>query len=224
MSSGIKVLTLGNNFLRILGGIWITLKISIISIVLSIVLGLVLGIIMKSKNKFIKFLTKFYLETVRIMPQIVLLFIVYFGFTTSFGLEITSVEASIIVFTFWGVAEMGDLVRGALSSISKHQYESASALGLNNYQVYKYIIVPQTLRRLIPLAINLTTRMIKTTSLVLLIGVEEVLKVSQQIIEANRYTVPSAALWIYLAVFIIYFLICFPISKLSQVLEKRWSK
>lgn len=224
MSSGIRVLTLGNNFQRIIGGICVSLKISLISIILSIILGLILGIIMRSENKLIKLITKFYLEIVRIMPQLVLLFLVYFGFTTSFGLNISSTDAAIIVFTFWGVAEMGDLVRGSLASIEKHQYESARAIGLNNYQVYFYIIIPQTLRRLIPLAINLTTRMIKTTTLVLLIGVEEVLKVSQQIIEANRYEVPDAALWIYIAVFIIYFFICFPISKLAQVLEKRWSK
>jgi polar amino acid transport system permease protein len=77
--------------------------------------------------------------------------------------------AAIIVFVFWGTAEMGDLVRSALISIPKHQYESAKALGLSRAQTYRYIILPQTLRRLLPLSINLITRMIKTTSLVMMI-------------------------------------------------------
>jgi hypothetical protein len=89
-------------------------------------------------------------------------------------------------------------VRGALISIPKHQCESSEALGLTKAQTYWYIIIPQTVRRLIPLSINLITRMIKTTSLVLMIGVVEVLKVAQQIIEANRMasrTLRSASIW-----------------------------
>ena len=117
---------------------------------------------------------------------------------------------------------MSDLVRGALISIPKHQYESSEALGLSNVQTYWYIIIPQTLRRLIPLSINLITRMIKTTSLILMIGVVEVLKVSQQIIEANRMSSPNAAFGIYLVVFLLYFFACWPISMLAKYLEKRW--
>ena len=93
---------------------------------------------------------------------------------------------------------------------------------MTKVQIFLYIVIPQTLRRLIPLAINLTTRMIKTTSLIVMIGVVEVLKVAQQIIEANRYTVPDAALWIYGTIFFLYFLACWPISLLASWLEKRW--
>ena len=117
---------------------------------------------------------------------------------------------------------MGDLVRGALISIPRHQYDSAAALGMTRMQTFFYIIVPQTVRRLLPLAINLTTRMIKTTSLVVLIGMVEVLKVGQQIIDVNRFDYPTAALWIYGVVFILYFLVCWPISLLAKRLEQRW--
>ena len=107
-------------------------------------------------------------------------------------------------------------------SIPVHQYESAAALGLTGMQTYRYIVLPQTVRRLIPLSINLITRMIKTTSLVLMIGVVEVLKVAQQIIEANRMSSPNAAFGIYLSVFALYYLACRPISLLAAHLEKRW--
>lgn len=174
------------------------------------------------KNPITKAILRIYLEIVRIMPQMVLLFLVFFGTTRAFGWDLSGENASIIVFTFWGAAEMSDLVRGALISIPKHQYESSEALGLSKVQIYWYIIIPQTLRRLIPLSINLITRMIKTTSLILMIGVVEVLKVSQQIIEANRMSSPNAAFGIYLVVFLLYFFACWPISMLAKYLERRW--
>ena len=76
--------------------------------------------------------------------------------------------------------------------------------------------------RVIRLMLNGITRMIKTTSLVLMIGVVEVLKVAQQIIEANRMASPNAAFGIYLVVFLLYFLACWPISLLASYLEKKW--
>jgi polar amino acid transport system permease protein len=139
-----------------------------------------------------------------------------------FNLNISAELSAVLVFSFWGTAEMGDLVRGALISIPKHQYESSAALGMSKAQTYLYIIVPQTLRRLIPLSINLITRMIKTTSLVMMIGVVEVLKVAQQIIEANRMSSKNAAFGVYAAVFLLYFLVCFIISRIAGVLERRW--
>lgn len=219
---GIRVLFMGNNFIRLLGGLWVTIRLSLVSILLSVLLGILLGVVMTFKNPVTKCLSRVYLEFIRIMPQLVLLFLVYFGATKAFGLNLSGETSAVIVFTLWGTAEMGDLVRGALISIPKHQYESGAALGMENAQIYRYIIIPQTLRRLIPLSINLATRMIKTTSLIVMIGVVEVLKVGQQIIEANRYTVPDSALWIYVTIFFMYFLVCWPVSILAGRLEKKW--
>ena len=220
---GIDVLFKGTNFVRLLSGLWVAVRISLISVIISIVLGLVVGVLMTSKNRVLKVIFRIYLGIVRIMPQMVLLFIVYFGTTRVFGWNLEAEVSAILVFSFWGIAEMGDLVRGALISIPKIQYESAMALGMDGKQIYYHVILPQTIRRLIPLSINLITRMIKTTSLVMMIGIVEVLKVAQQIIEANRRSSPNAAFGIFAVVFLLYFLICWPISKLSVYLEKRWS-
>ena len=219
---GLEVLLKGKNLFRILGGLWVAVRISMISVAISIPLGIVLGILMTWKNPVCRAILRVYLEIVRIMPQMVLLFIVYFGTTRAFGWNLSGELSSIIVFTFWGTAEMSDLVRGAIISIPQHQYESAGSLGLTKVQTYRYVILPQAVRRLIPLSINLITRMIKTTSLVLMIGVVEVLKVAQQIIEANRMSSPNAAFGIYLTIFILYFLVCWPISMLAKHLENRW--
>lgn len=218
---GISVLFKGNNFLRLCQGLWVTLRISLIAMIFSIILGFILGMIMTSKNKVVKLICRIYLEIVRIMPQLVLLFLVYFGAAKHLGMNMPGELAAVIVFTFWGTAEMGDLVRSALISIPKHQYESGYGLGLTKLQVFIYIIFPQTIRRLLPSAINLLTRMIKTTSLVVLIGVVEVVKVGKQIIDASRYTASDSALWVYGAIFLMYFGICFPFSRLSAFLGKK---
>ncbi|MBS6560495.1 MAG: amino acid ABC transporter permease [Clostridiales bacterium] len=218
---GLQVLFQGNNFLRLLQGLFVSLRISLVAMVLSILLGILFGMIMTSKNPVIRFLCRFYLEVVRIMPQLVLLFLVYFGVAKHFGVNLSGEVAAIIVFTFWGTAEMGDLVRSALLAIPIHQYESGYALGMTNMQVFFHIIIPQTIRRLLPSSVNLLTRMIKTTSLVVLIGVVEVVKVGKQIIDANRYTIPTSALWVYGTIFLLYFMICFPFSKLSGILERK---
>ena len=218
---GLNVIFKGKNAVRLLGGMGVALRISLIAVIISIPLGILVGILMTFKNPILKAVLRVYLEIIRIMPQLVLLFIVFFGSTRALGIDISAELSAIIVFSLWGTAEMGDLVRGAIISIPKHQYESSEALGLSKKQTFIYIIIPQTIKRLVPLSINLITRMIKTTSLVLMIGVVEVIKVAQQIIEANRTASPNAAFGVYLAVFLMYFIACTPISMLARYLEKR---
>lgn len=219
---GLEVLRKGQNLPRLLAGLGIALKISLVSVAISIPSGILLGMLMTWKNPVVKVVLRIYLEIIRIMPQMVLLFLVFFGTTRAFGWDLSGEAASVVVFSLWGTAEMSDLVRGALISIPAHQYESGEALGLNRIQIYRYIVIPQAFRRLIPLSMNLITRMIKTTSLILMIGVVEVLKVAQQIIEANRMTSPNAAFGIYLTVFFLYFFACWPISMAAKYLERRW--
>ena len=223
-ASGYEVLLNVDNVRRLLEGLLMTLNVSLVSVALSLPLGVLFGMVMRINNPVTKIASRTYLEFIRIMPQLVLLFVVYFGFTRSFGWNLSAYTSSIIVFTAWGTAEMGDLVRGALGSIPRHQYERAHVLGLSPLQTYRFVIIPQTLQRLVPPAINLVTRMIKTTSLVVLIGLVEVLKVGQQIIAANRFQFPTAALWIYAAVFLLYFFACWPITLAAGHFEKKWSR
>lgn len=218
---GINILFLGNNFARLLSGLWVTVRISLISIAFSLILGVLLGAVMTSKNRVVRALCRVYLEIVRIMPQLVWLFIVFFGVTRLTGASFGGETSAVIVFTIWGAAEMGDLVRGAFEAIPRHQFESSLSLGLTKPQMYFHIIFPQALRNLLPNVINLATRMIKTTALVSIIGVTEVLKVGKQIIDANRFEFPNAAIWVYAAIFLMYFAICFPLSMISRAILKK---
>ena len=219
---GLEVLWKGKNFVRLLGGLWVALRISLIAAGISVAAGIILGILASRKHSVSSVILRIWLGIIHIMPQMVLLFLMYFGTTRAFGWNLSGETAAVIVFSLWGTAEMGDLVRGAVSSIPAIQRESAEALGLQPVQVYRWIILPQAVRRLIPLSINLITRMIKTTSLVMMTGIVEVLKVGQQIIEANRKSSPNAAFGVYAAVFLLYFAVCWPVSMLSKYLETRW--
>ncbi len=218
---GIEVLFMGNNMLRLCGGLWVTLRLSLISIGLSLIFGIFVGAFMLLKNPAVKAVCRIYIEIIRIMPQLVWLFIIFFGVTKATGLDLDGETAAVIMLTIWGASEAGDLVRAAFTAVPSHQFESGLSLGLNRAQLYAYVIFPQALRGLAPDIINLSTRMIKTTALVSLIGVTEVLKTGKQIIDANRFEYPNASLWVYAAIFLMYFMICFPLSLLSRKLTKK---
>lgn len=94
---GISVLFKGNNFLRLCQGLWVTLRIALIAMIFSIILGFILGMIMTSKNKVVKLICRIYLEIVRIMPQLVLLFLVYFGAAKHLGMNMPGELAAVIV-------------------------------------------------------------------------------------------------------------------------------
>ncbi|SHJ20716.1 amino acid ABC transporter permease [Propionispora hippei] len=222
LSSGINVLTEGINLQRLMGGLLVTAQIAFTSIVLGAILGILLGLLQTVQSKLVRLFCRLYLELFRIIPILVWLFIVYFGVTNLLDIHLEGELVAILIFSLWGAAELGDIVRGALQSLPRHQLESGKALGLSFWQLYRYVLIPQAVRRMLPGAINLSTRMVKTTSLVVMIGVIDVVKVGQQIIERSILKEPTASFWIYGFIFILYFIICYPLSKLSKRLEAKW--
>lgn len=209
-----------DNLKRLLEGFEITLLIALSSAVVSIVVGMLLGSLMAFGSKIMVLACRVYLESIRIIPLLAWLFIVYFGLASWFDLHISAVLASVIVFSLWGGAEMMDLTRGVLTSVSKHQVESALALGLDSKKVISNIIFPQSFLSLLPSSLNLFTRMIKTTALVSLIGAIDLLKVGQQIIELNLLRMPNASFVVYGVILMFYFSLCYSLSLYSSCLEK----
>ena len=205
---------------RLLEGLAITLEIAAVSLVFSIVGGVILCVLMSGKNKIVYAACRFSLEFVRVMPLIVWLFVVYFGLSRWLNINLSAVAASIVVFSLWGIFEMMDLVRGAVQSIPRHQMLSALSLGFSPLKAYFLIILPQSIKRLTPAAINLFTRLIKSTTFAFLIGAVELLKVGQQIIELN-HRLDFAPFVIYGLILWIYFLVCYPLSRFAQRLENQ---
>ncbi|MFD1318877.1 amino acid ABC transporter permease [Loigolactobacillus zhaoyuanensis] len=219
--SGINVLFAGQNFSRLLGGLWISAKISIVALVIGILLGVLLGALRTVKNPLLRTILRLYLEFFRIVPTVVLLFLFYYILPKNFNVNLNAQAVAMLVFALWVAAEMSDIVRGALISVPQHQKEAGLAIGLNGPQLYRYVLLPQAVGLMIPATINLMTRVIKTTSLLLLISVMDVVNIGQQIIEANRQQYPDGAFWIYGLIFILYFLLCYPLSAWARRLEQR---
>ncbi|GAA9302627.1 amino acid ABC transporter permease [Helicobacter pylori] len=211
-----------DNLKRLLEGFETTLLIALSSAVISIIVGMLLGSLMAFGSKIMVLVCRVYLESIRIIPLLAWLFIVYFGLASWFDLHISAVLASVIVFSLWGGAEMMDLTRGVLTSVSKHQVESALALGLDSKKVIFNIIFPQSFLSLLPSSLNLFTRMIKTTALVSLIGAIDLLKVGQQIIELNLLRMPNASFVVYGVILMFYFSLCYSLSLYSSHLEKKF--
>ncbi|MFP6011031.1 amino acid ABC transporter permease [Helicobacter pylori] len=211
-----------DNLKRLLEGFETTLLIALSSAIVSIIFGILLGSLMAFGSQIMVLACRVYLESIRIIPLLAWLFIVYFGLASWFDLHISAVLASIIVFSLWGGAEMMDLTRGVLTSVSKHQVESALALGLDSKKVIFNIIFPQSFLSLLPSSLNLFTRMIKTTALVSLIGAIDLLKVGQQIIELNLLRMPNASFVVYGVILMFYFSLCYSLSLYSSHLEKKF--
>ena len=213
------------SFPRLLGGIGETIKISLIALILSVILGLIVGVAMTSKSKVLNAILRVLLEAFRLIHPLIWLFIIYFGAANLFHIKTDSVVVSIIVFTLWGTFEIGDLVRSYITSLPKSQFESSIALGLSKPQIYIYVLLPQIIVRITPSIVNLATRLIKTTTIVYLIGVTEVLKVSQSIIQVTYLKNPNSyiSFTMYLFLLVVYFIICYPLSLFAQYLEKKIS-
>ncbi|MDR1186318.1 MAG: amino acid ABC transporter permease [Bifidobacteriaceae bacterium] len=206
-------------------GIGLTAVIALVSAAASAIGGTGFGFVLASKHRWVRGAGRVYLEAVRIIPLVVLLYVAYYLASAELGLNTTNVVTSIIIFTAWGTGEFGDIVRGAITSIPSHQYESARALGMSPARAYLSVIVPQSVRRVAPAAMNLVTRMIKTTSLCAFISVAEVMTIGRQIVSvANQsFHHPEAPFVVYGIVMALYFLVCWPIARAATRLEKVWA-
>ena len=219
--SGINVLFEGRNFTRLLGGLWTSVWIAVLSLIIGLALGALFGVLRTSKSRLVKVIFRIYLEFFRIVPTVVLLFLVYYILPSQFNLNRPASVMAVIAFALWVSPEFSDIVRGALISVPKIQRESGLALGLNKWQLFIYVLLPQAFQLELPATINLATRVIKTTSLLMMISVMDVINVGQQIVEANNQTNPNGVFWVYGLIFFLYFIVDYPLSLWAKRLSKR---
>jgi polar amino acid transport system permease protein len=196
-----------------------TLAISLLSIIFSTLGGVVYGSLRTLGIGGLNLLLRVYLELFRAIPVLVWLYLMFFGLPIFFSLSIPGFWCAVLVLSLWGASEVGEVVRGALLSLPRGQREAGLSIGLSGPQLFGYVLLPQALKRMTPPTINIYTRIIKTSSLAVLIGVVDVIKVGQQIIERTYESV-----LIYGALFLFFFFICYPLSAASRVLERRWSQ
>ena len=215
-SSGLELLWVSAP--QLAQGIGRTLGISLLAIAFSSVGGVIYGVLRNLGVRWIDGVLLVYLELFRAIPVLVWLYLFFFGLPIFLGWSIPGFWCAVLVLSLWGASETGEVVRGALRSIPRGQREAGLAIGLGPLQLYGRVLLPQALRRMTPPLINVFTRMIKTSSLAVLIGVVDVIKIGQQIIERTYESV-----LIYGFLFVFFFLACYPLSAASRVLERRWN-
>ncbi|GAX02704.1 amino acid ABC transporter permease protein [Secundilactobacillus pentosiphilus] len=219
--SGINVLFEGRNLIRLFGGLWTTVEIAGVALILGLLLGVALGVLRTFPNRLLRLVLRLYLEFFRIIPTVVLLFLFYYILPRQLGVNLPANQMAMLAFALWTSAEMSDIVRGALISVPKHQRESGMAIGLNRWQLYRYVLIPQAVSLELPATINLVTRVIKTTSVLMLISVMDVINVGQQVVEANNQNFPTGVFWVYGMIFVMYFAIDYPLSWWAKRLDKK---
>ena len=204
------------DWIFILEGLGITLFLCICTILLGSILGIFQGTMRTSKIKVISFLSGIYVYIIRGTPLLMQLFLVYYGLPIIIGYSIPAFSTALVGLTLYATAYLGEIVKAGLQSVDIGQKEAAKALGMTSIQEYRYIVFPQTLPLVVPNAVGFFIALIKNSSLVSAIGFMELTRSSRLVIA--RTFQPFT---IYLTVAIMYFIICYGMSKLSKKVEER---
>ena len=208
---------LADSFFKILiPGLTVTIPLTVISFALAMVIAIVVALIQFAKVRVLKDIARFYVWVIRGTPLLVQLFVVFYGLP-NIGILINPFPAAIIVFAINEGAYCAETIRAGLEAVPYGQMEAGRSLGLNWSQTMRFIIIPQAFKRIIPPLGNEFIAMLKDSSLVSVIGFEELTRQGQLVI-ASTY----GAMEIWTAVALIYLLMTMPITRLVAYLEKRF--
>jgi len=204
---------------NIWGGFLLTLVIASVAILCSFPLGLLLAVGRRSKLPLIKYFCILYIELIRGMPLIMVLFIAQLLLPMFLGgIQLDNVVRAMIAFTLFSAAYLAENIRGGLQSVPRGQFEAAQALGLNNFKLMVFVVLPQALKAVIPAMVGQFISVFKDTSLVAVIGLADFLGMGKKIAANPAYLGKYMELYIVIA--LMYFIFCFLMSHVSKHIEK----
>ncbi len=198
-----------------LSGLSWTIILSLISFALGIVGGFGVMLARVSQNKIIAFMTALFIQTIQGIPLLVLLFIVYFGVGV-FGFNVPPLIAASIALMVYVSAFLGEIWRGSVQAIEKTQWEASECLGFTRWQSLILVIIPQAIRLSLPPTVGFLVQVIKSTSLASVVGFVELTR-SGQIINNSLFQ----PFLVFTLVGVLYFCLCYPLSRWSQVMERK---
>jgi general L-amino acid transport system permease protein len=206
------------------GGLPLTLLLAVFGLTAAYPLGVILALGRRSKMRGVKVLCILYIELIRGVPLISLLFMssIIFPLFLPEGITINKIlraQAAIILFT---AAYIAEVVRGGLQAMSRGQYEAAESIGLNYYLTMRLVILPQALKIVIPPTVSILISAFKDTSLVVIIALFDLLKTTQSVLSNPEWMGFSREAYVVIAM--LYFLGCFSMSNYSRRLEKELSR
>lgn len=200
----------------LLSGLQMTLILTVVSLVIATILGIVFGLFRIAKNKVLRIIAGIYIDIFRGTPLIVQAFFIYFGIPAALDFRITAVVAGLITLSLNAGAYMAEIVRGGIESVDKGQMEAARSLGLPYGKAMAKVVLPQAIQLMIPAFINQFVITLKDTSILSIIGINELTQSGKIIIARN---LESFQMW--LIVGIIYFVIIMILTRVSNALERR---
>lgn len=197
-------------------GFCMTILVSLFSLILSLTLGTLAAFGNHSKIYFFHYLSKFYIELIRGTPLLVQIVFFYYIIGTAFRVE-SKLIGGIIILSLFSGAYVSEMIRAGIESIENSQLETARALGLNRRQIYRLIIFPQVIRRVLPPLAGQFASIIKDSSLLSFIAVREFTKVTFEVTAINFATFES-----YFLLALGYLILTLPISLWTKRLERRF--
>ena len=200
-----------------LGGLVLTILLSGAALVLAMPLGLMLGIARVSRRRAISLPVGAFVQLVRAVPLLLVLFWVYFFLPAVTGVKTSQAMTMLIVLVVFDSVYLAEIVAAGIRALPKGQLESARSLGLGYGQALRHVVLPQTLRHGLPSIVNQLVSTIKATSLGYIIGLSEVSFIATQI----NTLVFTRSVEVYLILALTYFLLCFGLSRLAFLLERR---
>ena len=202
------------------GGLPLTLLLSVFGLTAAYPLGVLLALGRQSQMRGIKVLCIVYIELIRGVPLISLLFMgsIIFPLFLPEGITINKILRAQIAIILFTAAYIAEVVRGGLQGMSRGQYEAAESLGLNYYLTMRLIILPQALKIVIPPTVSILISAFKDTSLVVIIALFDLLKTTQTVLSNPKWLGFSREAYIFIA--LLYFLGCFSMANYSRKLEK----
>lgn len=204
-------------FPLLLAGAGITLEITALSVAFGMLIGIIIALIRLSRLKPLRWLGNVYVDFIRGTPLLVQIFLVYFALPGLIGHRVDAFFAAIAACSINSGAYVAEIFRGGIQSIDIGQMEAGRSLGMSWWQTMRYIILPQAFKRIIPPLGNEFIAMLKDSSLVSVIGFEELTRRGQLII-ARTY----ASFEIWMAVAIIYLILTFTVARLTGLLEGKF--
>jgi polar amino acid transport system permease protein len=203
-------------FLFLLKAVPTTLMLSLGALAGGVVAGLIVAILRIVPSRPLRWLAVSYIELFQGTPLLMQLFVVYYGLAVIFNVQIGAWPAVLIAFTLYSAAFLGETWRGAIEAIPKPQWEAAACLSLSFPKQLWYVILPQAARISIPPTVGFAVQLIKNTSIAAIIGFIELTRAGQ--LMTNMTFKPMI---VYPVVAGLYFLLCWPLSVISQSLERR---
>jgi len=205
-----------DNLLFILKGALITVEISIIALIGGTCLGFIMGLAHISRIRLLNIIARVYSGVFRSIPIIIWLFLIFFGIPLLTDRE-TPLSLSVYMgFTLWAGAYMGEIVKAGIKSVPDTQWKAAKSLGMNYIQQMYYVILPQSLKVIIPPATGFFVGLIKDTSAAYILGYPELLRAGRLVMQRTHVFFP-----IFLGIAGLYFIICTPLSLFAQRLEEK---